>query len=187
VASQPSEIAERYRRVAGRFTERVRAVPADAWDNPSPCEGWVARDVVGHLVGWIPGFLGRWGIDVVVQTSVDDDPLAAWLECSAAIQAALDDPDTAAREADSPLGRQSLEQIVGMIVIGDVLVHTWDLARATGQDETLDPDEVARLNSAMGQVPDEVLRSGGQFGPRIDVADDADLQTKLLAFSGRRP
>jgi Mycothiol maleylpyruvate isomerase N-terminal domain len=45
-----SEISDRYRRVAGQFTRRVEAVPDGAWDNPAPCEGWVARDVVGHLV-----------------------------------------------------------------------------------------------------------------------------------------
>jgi hypothetical protein len=41
-----SEIAERYRRVAGRFTDTARAVPDGAWENPAPCDGWVARDVV---------------------------------------------------------------------------------------------------------------------------------------------
>jgi uncharacterized protein (TIGR03086 family) len=73
-----------------------------------------------------------------------------------------------------------------MIVVGDVFIHTWDLARATGLDESLDADQVQRMLESMGSIPDEVLRSGGMFGPRIDVADDADDQTKLLAFVGRR-
>src|SRR5260221_61208 len=51
-----SEIGERYRKVAGQFTQRVRSVPATAWDKPAPCDGWVARDVVRHLVEWVPGF-----------------------------------------------------------------------------------------------------------------------------------
>ena len=74
-----SNTAERYRRVAGRFTERVREVPADRWDSPAPCEGWVARDVVRHLVEWFPPFLecGA-GIELTPGPSVDDDPAGAW-------------------------------------------------------------------------------------------------------------
>ena len=54
-----SEISERYRSVTEQFTQRVEAVPEGAWENPSPCDGWVARDVVGHLVSLSPG-LPRW-------------------------------------------------------------------------------------------------------------------------------
>ena len=45
-----AEIADRFRDVAGTFTETAQRVPDDAWDNPAPCEGWVARDVVGHMI-----------------------------------------------------------------------------------------------------------------------------------------
>ena len=184
--SGASETADRYRKVAGHFTERVRAVPADAWDNPSPCEGWVARDIVAHLVEWMPGFFSRWGVEFPPGPSVRADPPGAWTGLNDAIQAALDDPEIAGREADSPMGRRSLQDVVGMIVVGDVLIHTWDLSRATGQDETLDPGEVAMM-SGMMQMSDEMLRSGGQFGPRVAVPADADPQTQLIAFSGRRP
>ena len=51
--------AEQFRRPAGIFADRVRAVPDDAWSRPSPCDGWTARDVVGHMVEWMPGFLRR--------------------------------------------------------------------------------------------------------------------------------
>ena len=58
--------AERWRKLAGEFTRRVEAVPEDGgWDRPAPCEGWVARDVVRHLAGWMPGlFLGSAGLAV---------------------------------------------------------------------------------------------------------------------------
>ena len=51
--------AERFRRVAGRFTDRANEVPDGAWENPAPCDGWTARDVVDHLVTWVPGFIRR--------------------------------------------------------------------------------------------------------------------------------
>lgn len=103
-----------------------------------------------------------------------------------AIESALDAPEIATREYDTPRGRSTLEQTVGMFGIGDVLVHTWDLARATGLDETLDADEVHRLVEVMERYG-RLMRRGGQFGPRVEVPDDADEQTKLIAFTGRRP
>ncbi|MDP1820746.1 MAG: hypothetical protein Q8K58_12775 [Acidimicrobiales bacterium] len=64
--------------------------------------------------------------------------------------------------------------------------HTWDLARATGQDEALDPEQLQRMVAAMGAMPEEALRADGMFGPPIDVADDADDQTRFLAYVGRQ-
>jgi uncharacterized protein (TIGR03086 family) len=73
-----------------------------------------------------------------------------------------------------------------MYCIGDVVMHTWDLARATGQDETLDGDEVHRLYEGMLPI-DDALRSSGHYGPKVEVPADADEQTKLIAFTGRTP
>ena len=181
-----SETADRFRKVAGGCTARVQSVPAGAWDNAAPCSGWVARDVVRHLVGWLPAFFGRYGVEFTPGPSVDDDPAAAWVAVRDTIQQALDDPAVAARESETPMGPTTLEGSVGMIVIADVLIHTWDLARAAGLDERLDADEVERLAGFM-QMSDEQLRSSGQFGPAVPVPDTADAQTKLIAFSGRQP
>ena len=184
-----SDIAERYRRAAKGFTERVRAVPAGAWERPAPCEGWVARDVVRHLVEWVPAFMeAADGPVLPTSPSPDEDDLAgAWATLDAAIQAALDDPVTAATELHHPrAGSHRFDDAIGTFVLGDVLVHTWDLARATGLDERLDPDLVHEM--LIGIEPmDEVLRSSGQYGPRVDVPPDADEQTRLIAFCGRRP
>ena len=68
----------------------------------------------------------------------------------------------------------------------DVFMHTWELARATGQDETLDPQRCASLLEQLEPL-DELLRSSGQFGPRVEVPDDADAQIRMLAFIGRDP
>lgn len=183
-----SEIAERYRKVADQMTLRVEAVPAEAWDNPSPCEGWMARDIIRHMVEWIPGFLQS-GAEVHVPTgpSVDEDPVAAWQVLTAGIQRLLDDPQTAAAEFNHPrAGRHSLEEAISMFFSGDVLIHRWDLARATGGDETLDADEVHRM--LVGIEPyDEMLRASGQYGPRVEISSDADEQTRLVAFMGRQP
>ena len=65
-------------------------------------------------------------------------------------------------------------------------MHTWDLARATGLDETLDADIVTEMLIGM-QPMDDMLRQSGHYGPKVAVDDDADDQTKLIAFTGRTP
>src|SRR5436190_16699441 len=127
-----SEIADRYRNVARRFTETANAVPETAWNNPSPCEGWVARDIVGHLVEWVPAFLTSGaGVEMPTTPPVDDDPASAWTVTNAAIQAILDDPDQSALSFTNPhTGTHRLDDAIGMFVLGDVLIHTWDLATA---------------------------------------------------------
>lgn len=181
-----SDISERFRRVAGAFSERVERVEEADWARPSPCEGWTARDVVTHVVTNATTFLalarGKTG---GVSEVVEDDPASAWAVTRAALQAALEDEEVAKREFVGPMGPSTLEQTIAMFGIGDVLIHTWDLARATGQDERLDPDEVTRLLEAM-KPRDAALRQGGRFGPRIDPPAGVDEQTRLLLFTGRR-
>jgi uncharacterized protein (TIGR03086 family) len=178
------DAADRYRRIAAEMSKRVDAVPADAWDRPAPCEGWRARDVIGHLVGWMPGTVlgGTW----LEGADADVDPVAAWHALDAALQGALDDPASREVELDLPPGRMSRTAAIDMICTNDVLIHTWDLARATGLDEQLLPDEVEAMLAGIEPM-DEPLRASGHYGPKVDVADDADAQTKLLAFLGRRP
>lgn len=181
-----SDIAERYERITRQFTDRVQGTAPDAWDAPSPCEGWRARDVVGHLTEWIPAFFGAQGVEFPEVPSVEDDPVGAWEAVRGPIGEALADPDLAARAVENPFGTLSLAETVDMIVTGDVFTHTWDLARATGQDERLDPDQVQRMLASVGSMPEASMRADGMFGPRIEVPDTADDQTRLLAYLGRR-
>lgn len=181
--------AEEFREIGGHFTRLVEGVPdAAAWDRSAPVPGWTARDVPGHLIGWLPPFLAS-GADVVlpVGPSVDDDPVAAWRVFAEGVQALLDDPATAGRTlTNEHIGTMPLPVAISQIFIGDVFLHSWDLARATGQDETLDPERCAMMLAGM-QPLDEMLRASGQYGPKVDVPDDADAQTKLLGFIGRNP
>jgi uncharacterized protein (TIGR03086 family) len=127
------------------------------------------------------------GVQLPSGPSVDDDPVGAWTTMNDGIQALLDDPGTARREfSHERAGRHSLENAIGTFFLGDVLVHTWDLARATGGDETLDAAEVRDMLAGMLPM-DEVLRQSGHYGPRVEVPGDADEQTRLIAFTGRTP
>ena len=178
--------AERHRQVAGLFTDRVR--DTRSWDAPSPVAGWAARDVVRHLTEWLPGFLASGaGLELPRGPSVDQNPVAAWQVHCEGVQAVLDDPETAHRELVNPhTGSLPVPTAIDRFYTADVFMHTWDLSRATGQDDRLDPAFCAQLLGEMEQM-EQVLRSSGQFGARIEVPSDADTQTRLLGFIGRDP
>ena len=145
-----TEISERYRKRAAAFTERVEAVPAERWDDQSPCPDWKARDVVRHVCDTSDMFLGFAGKPPAGGPSADDDPAGAWHAHRDAIQSALEDPDTAATEYESPFGKSKFENSVDRFLSTDALVHTWDLARATGGDERLDDEDVHALLNERG-------------------------------------
>jgi len=180
------DAAGRHRQVAGLFTERVRGTRS--WDAPVPVAGWIARDVVGHLIDWFPGFLAAGaGVDLPAGPAVDDDPVAAWQVHCAGVQAVLDDPATAHREFSHRFtGDLPLATAIDQFYTADVFMHTWDLSRATGQDDRLDPDHCARLLAGMEPI-EHVMRSSGQFGARVEVPADADAQARMLGFIGRDP
>jgi len=179
------DVAGRYRRVAAQFTAKVAQVPPDRWSSASPCAEWNAREVVDHCVSSSGLFLGFIGRSVPGGPAVDDDPLAAWVNARDAVQAALDDPAAATTEYSGFMGPSTFEAGVDQFICTDLVVHGWDLARATGLDETLDPDEVANALAAMGSIDEKMLRSPGAFGPAVPAPPDADAQTRLLAFLGR--
>ena len=104
--------------------------------------------------------------------SVDDDPVAAWQVHSDAVQALLDDPATPAQGARPTRTSATCrcDEAVDRFYTADVFMHTWDLARATGQDETLDAEKCAELLAGMEPM-DDMLRASGQYGPRVEVPE----------------
>lgn len=180
--------ADEHRAVAARFTAVVRQAPAGSWDDPSPVGEWRARDVVGHLVEWLRGFLES-GADVRLPDvpSVLDDPVTAWEQHVAGVQRLLDDPATHERMLSNPhVGDLPVDEAIDRFYTGDVFLHTWDLARATGQDANLDPERCATMLAGMEPL-DDVLRQSGEYGPRVPVPDDAPAQDRLVGFIGRDP
>lgn len=181
-------IRDRYARLAEGFTARAAAVPADddRWANPSPCDGWAARDVVDHLVGAHHTFFGLIHHEVTQGPAAADAPLPAWEHVRDAMLAALDEPAVAGVEFDGFFGRSTWEDAVDRFVSGDVLIHTWDLARALGVDDRLPEDEVADARKGLEGLGDN-MRQPGVFGPEVEPPADADDQDRLLAFVGRDP
>jgi hypothetical protein len=77
-------------------------------------------------------------------------------------------------------------------LIGDLLIHSWDLARSIRVDDTLPADVVAATTDGLHHVPPDLLRGANplgqkRMGPAVQVSEDASAQDKMLAFTGRRP
>ncbi len=180
-----SDTADRYRRLSQDMASTIAAVPDDGWDGQSPCEDWKARDVVGHLVHTSGMFLGFVGREPPSGPSVEDDPVAAWDSARRQVQAALDDPAVAEQTFQGVTGTSTFTAAVDRFLCSDLVVHRWDLARATGQDIRLDPDDMAYVRAAVAPLADK-MRTPGAFGPELEPPPGADEQTAFLAYFGRR-
>lgn len=180
-----TDTSARYARLAGAFAEKIAAVPDDAWGNPSPCEDWTARDVVTHVVQTQGMFLGFIGQELGDIPSPEEDPTGAWKAASAKVQGNLDDPAEATKEFDGFAGKSTFEQGVDKFLCTDLVVHGWDLARAAGLDDRMEPEDIPAVRKTAESFGD-AMRGPGAFGPALDPPAGADDQAELLAFLGRQ-
>jgi uncharacterized protein (TIGR03086 family) len=178
------------REAGADFSARVAQIGDDDWAAPTPNADWDVRTLVAHVADeqlWAPPLLAGRTIEDIGD-SIPSDPLgqfpaAALEESFAGMTAALGDLDL-----DAPVqlsfGEVPAQEYL-MQVFADHLVHSWDLARATGQDERLDPDLV-RACATWFAGREDLYREGGVIGPRVAV-EDPDEQADLLARFGRNP
>ena len=179
----PDDPAARHREVAAAFGRLVDG--AGSWQAPAPVDGWTARDVVAHLVEWFPGFLSGGGVPLPAGPAVADDPAAAWQHQARAVQELLDERGD--ESFTHPYaGTHRLADAIDRFYTADVFMHSWDLARATGQPVRLDEDFAGVLLDGMRPIED-VMRSSGQYGAPVPVPDDAPVVDRLMGFIGRDP
>ena len=184
MSTTPVDFAARYRTLAAAFTGKVEAVRPDQWDLPSTCAEWNVRDLVRHVVTTEHDMLKPVHIDAPLSTDVDADVVAAWYELRGIIQGVLDDPGKAGLEYDGMFGSTTVGQTINDFGGFDLVVHGWDLARSTGQDDTMPAGEVESV-LAMTDSLGDMLRTSGVCGPEIPVGPDASPQQQLLGRLGR--
>ncbi|WP_055475348.1 maleylpyruvate isomerase family mycothiol-dependent enzyme [Gordonia sp. HS-NH1] len=174
----------RHREVTAGFADVIADV--SDWNAPTPVDGWVARDVVAHLVDWFTGFLAAGGVELPAGPAVADDPGAAWSAHTAGVQALLDGPPAENAFSHPMAGEHRLADAIDRFYTADVYMHTWDLARSQGATPALDPGFAEQLLAGMAPI-DDILRSSGQYGPKVEVGADADAVSRLMGFIGRDP
>jgi uncharacterized protein (TIGR03086 family) len=177
-----TDVGVEYRRRADQFERLIAGTPADRWDSPSPCAGWTARDVVGHVVSFSGDvLLAHAEVEEVPLFADFTSPLDAFRAVRAMVEKVLDDPTS---PSDAVV---HLQWSVGF----DLPPHCWDLAKATGQDATIDPEDVAAYwGTGDPDTFEEAFgwqRDRGYYAPAIEVPDDAPLQDRLLGRLGRDP
>jgi uncharacterized protein (TIGR03086 family) len=173
----------------------VKTVRADQADAPTPCTEWDVRDLLNHVIGtlWLSEALfaehaprhpmapgGLPGTDLA-----GEDPVAAYAEASAAALAAARTGDTLTRVHTTPLGDMPGPAPAGFTTL-DMLVHGWDLAKATGRPVGLDGTLAAHVLAFAEQAITPGSRAP-RIGPALPVAVTAPLTDRLVAFLGRQP
>jgi uncharacterized protein (TIGR03086 family) len=170
------------------FAALVHDIGDNQWQLPSPNPGWTVRDLVNHVVGgnrrYVVLLSGAPTAEVEALRDLEhlgDDPLRAFIETATEMTEAFHHPGALEMTVHHRLGDRCGAELLVMRVI-EHTVHGWDLARAIGADDRLDPDIVATLLAAFDADPTMLLRSS--FPPVQPMAglDPAQL---LLTITGR--
>jgi uncharacterized protein (TIGR03086 family) len=185
-----SSLVDHHRRAAEGFADLVARIAADQWDAPTPCARWSVHDLVNHLTSE-----ARWALPLLAGRTLEevgdafdgdllgDDPVRAHREAVTAAIGAVADADLD-QTVHLSFGRVPTRVYVEQLFT-DHLVHTWDLARAIGEDERLPADLVAACLDVVAAYEDE-YRAAGLIGPRV-TTDRTDTQSQLLGALGRDP
>jgi uncharacterized protein (TIGR03086 family) len=184
------DIAALHAKALERTSQTVAGVLAGQLDDPTPCEGWDVRALLNHVVAgneWAHELAGGKTIEEVGDRLdgdvIGDDPSAAYEASAERAAAAFMRPG--ALEAPCAV---SYGPVPGEVYAGhrylDVLIHGWDLAKATGQDTALG-DDLVEAAFAVVEPQRELLQASGMFGSDQQVLPGADRQTELLAMLGR--
>src|SRR4029453_16096818 len=141
----PADQAALHQKAVEEFDARVRAVGDDQWELPTPCGAWNVRQLVNHLV-----YENRWTVPLMEGSTIaevgdryegdllGDDPKGAWAEASAEAVAAVQADGAIERMVDLSSGPTPAGEYVSQL-FADHLIHAWDLARAVGADDGLEP------------------------------------------------
>lgn len=169
-------------------TSLIAGLTADQRDHVTPCDEWTVHDLIAHMCGgghMIAGaLLGEQPPDPAPD-HLADGPAAGWAAAAAHVRAAATREVLAANH-QMPFGEMSGEAALSVIV-ADHLTHGWDLARASGQDFTIDDDLAAWALATWQMVVPAEGRTGPGFKAAVPVGDDASALDRLVAYTGRQP
>jgi len=180
-----------FQRAADGFGRRVHAIGASQWHDPTPCTDWDVRTLVNHVTVeqlWVPPLAGGSTVaDVGGRLDGDQlgtDPVATWETAVTDSVSAFTAPDALAGTVMLSAGARPMVEYCWEMTT-DALIHSWDLARGIGTDESLDAELVELVYERTLPMA-EHLQETGMFAPPVPVPADSPLLTKLLALFGRR-
>jgi uncharacterized protein (TIGR03086 family) len=179
-------------RILARLADGVRD---DRLADPTPCPDLAVRNLLGHLTGLAVAFrdAARKDLGPTTDTSPEasvPDIGPGWREQLAAALGELAEAwrDPQAWTGMTRAGGIDLPgEVAGAVVADELVIHGWDLARATGQEYTPDPAALRAAHGLLAAAAEEAERDQGMFGPVVAVPADAPLLERAVGLSGRDP
>jgi len=169
----------------------VRAATRARLTSPTPCGSWDLHALLAHLLHWTPVLAeaGR-GAPVAPPDESADPVTGDWADTLNAARDRLADTWSAPAAWDGTVSLGGPEPLpapmIGGMVLGELVLHGWDLGRALGlEPEWTDDLLAATLGAVEGMAAQG--REMGVFGPEVPVGDDASTLDRLVAVSGRDP
>jgi uncharacterized protein (TIGR03086 family) len=173
------------------FATQVRAVTPDAWSSSTPCSEWDVRALVNHVVNellWAPPLVEGQTIEQVGDRFDGDvlgaDPVASTAKAVADAKASFGGEGALERTVHLSFGDFSGDNYCWQL-ISDLVVHTWDLARGIGGDDTMDPALAEKVHDFVAPMLKQMAGSP-YFSAPVPVSDDSSPQEVLLAATGRK-
>lgn len=175
------------------FGAVVAEIPAEAWDRPTPCEGWTSLDVLGHLgssigfgISVLQGQQPTWPEADRPADLVSGEPAAYWQAIADRARSALEGADLDL-EMDTPMGRRTIGDRLAFPAV-DLYVHAWDIGTTAGVPVVVPADVIELAHRHIDPFPEDVVRGPqGSFGPEVEPPDDATDSERFLAWTGRDP
>jgi uncharacterized protein (TIGR03086 family) len=184
------DVVDLHRRSIEEFEQKVEAVGDDQWSSPTPCSDWDVRTLVNHIVAenlWTPPLMaGKTIAEVGDRFDGDvlgDDPKQMWRDASTAAVTSAAQPGAMERTVHLSFGDVPGSEYA-LQLFADHVIHGWDLARAIGTSDRIEPDLVDACAKWFASIED-AYRAAGAIGPRPELPFGADEQTTLLAMFGR--
>ena len=179
-----SNTATRYDAARRPLTAAIDVVPAEAWSNPSPCEGWTTRDVVRHVIETQRELFAGHDVNLGEPPDVDADPAEAWRDHAERVQHLISDDAVPAIAYDGYFGPTTLGATLEQFYVWDMYVHRWDIAQAAGLDAGLTDAELDRIEQGADSFGD-ALYMDGICRPGAQAPADPSRLDHLLARLGR--
>lgn len=179
---------------AQRLTGLLDGVTDDHLARPTPCEGRTVSQLLAHIDGLTAAFRAAADKDFGPLTDTNPDaggwPEApsGWREQIPARADALAQAWVAPDAWDGMTRAGGVElpaEVMGLVALGEVTLHGWDLAKATGQSFDIDDATLAVLSGYVQGF--DTGGTPGIFGPAVEVPDDASEFDRVLARAGRDP
>jgi uncharacterized protein (TIGR03086 family) len=174
------------------FTRAVGRLRSGDWDRPSPCQGWQARDVLGHVgqavrfgTALLQGGHPEWSPADPPGAAVGPDPVAWWRAIAGPAREAVRDADLS-QMVSTPAGQRMVAEGLRFPAI-DLYVHAWDLVRVTGATLEIPAGVIEFAHAVLDPMPAGQLRSPRVFGPEMEPPPGATASDCFIAWTGRDP